>query len=335
MLAVAWDLRIADSEPAMLSTQRDNLLEVLIRLFADRLLVAVRRGLPHRYRAREDDLMFMRGKLDVKRQFSRHAVRSDRLTCRFEELSVDTPLNRVLRAAVACLSLTSKSAANMRKLRELLSRFEFVAESPDPSRERVRLDRTNDAFHRLYTLARRLLAGHWQSTTTGASEGFALLFPMNDLFEEFVGRSMKVALPGQSVRLQDTGRYALEHQRERLFAMRPDIVVGGDIVIDAKWKQLKAGERTLGVAQQDVYQMLAYARAYDARRLVLLYPWHENLTRTPILRRWRVTGTATTFEIASVDVSKPELVAKTLRDIVAADAGAAEVSAMSTMRIPS
>ena len=147
---------------------------------------------------------------------------------------------------------------------------------------------------------------------------------MNDLFEEFVGRSMKLALPWRSVSLQDTGRYALEGQRQRLFAMRPDIVVGKGIVIDTKWKRLKAEERTLGVEQQDVYQMLAYARAYDARRLVLLYPWHEGLAGGPILRRWRVSGTDTTFEIGAVDVSVPELVQKTLADIVGADAGGPE-----------
>ena len=31
--------------------------------------------------------------------------------------------------------------------------------------------------------------------------------------------------------------------------------------MDTKWKQLKAGEATLGVSQADVYQMLAYDRA--------------------------------------------------------------------------
>ena len=209
----------------------------------------------------------------------------------------------------------------MRKLVELLARFEFVGDSPNPIRESVRLDRTNNAFHRLYLLARRLLAGDWQSTTTGTGEGFALLFPMNDLFEEFVGRSIKVALGSRSVRLQDTGSYALEGQHERLFALRPDIVVDGDIVIDTKWKQLEPEERTLGVEQTDVYQMLAYARAYEARRLVLRYPWHESLARTPILRRWRVAGTGTLFEVAAVDVSRPEVVVKTLEEIVGAEAG--------------
>ena len=324
MLAVAWNLPIADNEPTLLATQRTNLLEVLIGLFVDRLLVAVRRGLPHRYREKEDDLAFLRGKLDIPRQLARHAVRPDRLACRFEELSVDTPLNRVFKAAVTRLALMSGSATNLRLLAELAARFEFVGKSSVPAREPVRLDRTNTAFHRLYQLAQALLGSEWQSTTHGSSEGFGLLFPMNDLFEAFVGRTMRATLAPRSVNLQHSGNYALEGdyavegngERKRLFALRPDIVVDGDIVIDTKWKSLKAGEAMFGVKQDDVYQMLAYARAYQARRLVLLYPWHRDLPSVGTLRQWKVPNSDTTFEIAAVDVGRPDAVGETLRQIV-------------------
>lgn len=316
MLAVAWGMPVADSEPALLATQHDDLLEVLIRLFADRLLVAVRRGLPHRYRLREDDLPLLRGKLNVPRQLARYAIRADRLACSFDELSVNTPLNRVLKAAVVRLAATTRSAANSRRLAELLARFEFVGESANPFAEPVRLDRTNTAFHRLHRMARLLLGRDWQSTTTGADEGYALLFPMNELFEEFVGLTLRAALSPQPVYLQHTGRYALEGQHRPLFALRPDIVVNDDLVVDTKWKELKPGEPTLGVEQADVYQMLAYARAYEATRLVLLYPWHEGLDQPGILRRWRIAGTTTPFDIATVNVGDPDTVRLTLRGIV-------------------
>ncbi|MDE0037297.1 MAG: McrC family protein [Gammaproteobacteria bacterium] len=319
MLAVAWGLPVADSEPALLATQSDDLLEVLIRLFADRLLVAVRRGLPQRYRLQEDDLPLLRGKLNVPRQLARYAIRTDRLACSFDELSVDTPLNRVLKAAVVRLAATTRSPANSRRLAELVARFEFVGESADPFAEPVRLDRTNTAFHRLHRMARQLLGGDWQSTTTGAVEGYALLFPMNELFEEFVGLTLGAALSPQPVYLQHTGRYALEGQHRALFALRPDIVVNDGLVIDTKWKELKPSEPTLGVEQADVYQMLAYARAYEATRLVLLYPWHQGLDRPGILQRWRIAGTSTLFDIATVDVGEPDSVRLTLREIAGMD----------------
>ena len=315
MLAVAHGLPITGSEPASLATQRKDLLEVLISLFAERLLVAVRRGLPHRYRQIEDDLRVLRGKLVVHRQLARHAARSGLLACSFDRLSVNTPLNRVFKAAVRRLRLATRSAANERRLDELTARFEFVGQSPEPLRERVNLDRTNAAFHRLYGMARLFLADEWHSATRGGSEGFALLFPMHELFEKFIGQSVKRALGSKCVVLQASDRYALDADPGRVFALQPDILVDSDTVIDTKWKALKPAERTAGVDQADVYQMLAYAQAYKARRLVLIYPWHEGLVRDGIFRNWRVPETSTAFEIATVDIGEPDSVVPLMREI--------------------
>ena len=69
MLAVALGLPIAESEPSPMATQRRDLLEILVNLFADRVLAAVRRGLPHSHRQRDEDLPLLRGK-------ARHSVDS-------------------------------------------------------------------------------------------------------------------------------------------------------------------------------------------------------------------------------------------------------------------
>ena len=153
MLAVARGLRVADGELAALHTQRHDLLEILIGLFADRLLAAVRRGLPRRYVEYEDDLRLLRGRLDVTRQVTHLAFRPDLLACRFDELSEDTPLNRVLKAAVTGLARIARSASNARRLADLAARFGAVGDPAAPLREPVRLDRTNTAFHDLYRLA--------------------------------------------------------------------------------------------------------------------------------------------------------------------------------------
>ena len=316
MLSVACGLPVADSEFARLATQDETLLEFLVGVFADRLLAAVRRGLPHRYRLQQDDLPLLRGKLDIRRQIARHVVRSDLLACSFDELSVNTPLNRVLKAAVVRLRSITRHAANARRLAELSARFEFVDESHDPLREPVALDRTNIAFHHLYAWSRLFLSGNWQSTTAGANAGVALLFPMNDLFETFVGRVMQSVLAPGAIRLQHTGRYALTARDQSVFALRPDIVVDNDTVIDTKWKMLNPDDRVVGVEQSDVYQMLAYAHAYEARRVVMLYPWHRGLPAPGIYRRWHIAGTSIAFDIATVDIGQPDSVPKALREII-------------------
>ena len=171
-------------------------------------------------------------------------------------------------------------------------------------------------------MARLLLSGDWQNTTSGESLGFSLLFPMYELFERFVGRCLLRAVARSSVCLQDTGHSALRDDEGRLFDLQPDVVIKtqtGPIVLDTKWKALdNAGGRQLGVAQQDVYQMLVYGQAYDAKRLVLLYPWHSGLEEG-INRRWQVVRANRHLDIATVDVRNPSSVVSALRKIVGAD----------------
>ena len=318
MLAAAWNLPVAAGELASLDTQRRDLLELLIGLFAQRLLKEVRRGLPRRYLSREQDLTRLRGKLNIKRQFTRLVGRPDLLACRFDDLSEDTPLNRVFKAAVWRLWTIARTDANTRLLAELLARLEFVGDSNNPLQEPVRLDRTNIAFHDLHRFARLFLSGDWQNTTGGKTEGFALLFPMNDLFERFIARCLERVLSPDNVQVKDRRYFALTN---KLFQLEPDIVAltnAGDVVIDTKWKALKPEKlKQLGVDHRDIYQMLAYAQAYQAHRLVLIYPWQKELGQKEIIRHWRVSGTSCLFDIATVDVGNPDAVPDTLRRIVA------------------
>jgi 5-methylcytosine-specific restriction enzyme subunit McrC len=119
MLAVVLDLEISSGAMTQLGWQRENLLEILIGLFADKLTDAVRQGMPRRYVGCEEDLPALRGRLDVIRQFTKHAAAPQRLACRYDTLSTDVALNRIMKAAVVRLLRVSRAPDNMRKLREL------------------------------------------------------------------------------------------------------------------------------------------------------------------------------------------------------------------------
>lgn len=310
MLVVAQGIRPAHGDLAAMATQMHDLLELLIRLFAERLLAAVRQGLPRRYVRHEEDLGVLRGALNVKRQFTSLLTRPDLVACRFDDLSEDTPLNRVFKAASTRLAGLTRSWGNHRRLMELLARLDNVADSASPLRESVALDRTNAAFHDIHRLAVLFLKGDWQQTATGREAGFSLLFPMNDLFEEFVGRTLQKALGADRVRLQDQKKALTRPPRHLLV---PDIVVdkhSRPVILDTKWKRLRRAD---GPSRADVNQMLVYGQAYKAARVVLLYPWHEMIGEEGIHRRWTVAGGGYDFETATVNVGRPGEVQRSLR----------------------
>ena len=315
MLAVALDLRVEAGEIAAHDEQKETLLEILIRLFSTRLAEAVRRGMPRRYVAHEEDLSALRGRLDATRQFTTLAARPQQLACRYDALSSDIALNRIMRAAVTRLRRLARAPDNQRRLAELAFAYADITESPAHSLRwnELSIDRTNERWRALVDLARLLLDNRFQTTSGGAAQGFSLLFEMNTLFEEYVARMLRRALEGSGrvVVTQGGRRFCLDRGDGRsLFQTKPDILIlRGSVVeqvIDTKWKRASArvDDPKQGVSQGDVYQMMAYSRLYDCPRVTLLYPHHDALGADPLTDSYRfnLPGCEDRLEIATIDV---------------------------------
>ncbi len=328
MLAIALDLKIDAGQITALDWQRETLLEILIRLFSEKLVEAVRRGMPRHYIEHADDLTALRGRLHVTRQFTTLAVEPSRLACRFDALTPDIALNRIMKAAVTRLSRIARTTDNQRRLRELAFAYADIAEMPTAALpwDEVVLDRTNNRWRELLNLARLLLGERFQTTSAGGSDGFSLLFEMNTLFEEYVARVLKRALAETDLRVVSQGGrlYCLETEDRRgLFQTRPDILIKrGNIVvqvIDTKWKRISSrmDDPKQGVSQADVYQMMAYGRLYGCSRLTLLYPHHFGLHHDAgVLASNLITGSDHRLETATIDVGSAHEIALRLKQLV-------------------
>ena len=112
----------------------------------------------------------------------------------------------------------------------------------------------------------------------GKEDVFALLFPMQTLFEkymEFILENSKEKLGIKRV-LVNGGKneYLLEDKRARL---QPDYLLkmksGSDIICDAKWKLDT-------ISSNDIYQIFAYHHFYDARDVAYVFvPFVDKVKR--------------------------------------------------------
>lgn len=287
MLAVVLDLEISEGDIARVSTQRHGILEILIRLFCDKLFAQVHRGLVRRYEPRAENLSVMRGRIGITEQVRLNAANPERLHCRFDEFQEDNPLNQILKACVRLLLKSSRELSNQRRLGELLLVFEGVSEVSRSTLpwHLIRFDRLNQRYEPSFKLAELFLKSTPPDVSGGSVQGFSLFFEMNTLFEEYIGRiARRVFRPdGFKVVLQGPQRYLTydETTEREAFAMKPDVVglKGNDAawIIDTKWKELSKEEAKEGVAQGDMYQMYAYSNRYACSDVVLLYPHHEGL----------------------------------------------------------
>jgi len=289
MLDVALGLGIGSGGQSAMDAQGETLLDILIRVFADKLLAAVRRGLPRQYSTREEDLGTLRGRLDVGRQYTVLVARPNQLACRYDELSPDIALMRVMKACVHFVSRFARANDTRRRVEELRYLLADITTAPLSALPwaDIRIDRSNKSWAELVNLAALLLGRDWQDTRHAPSgqHGISLLFPMNDLFETYIA-----ALAGRVARrhglvmeAQGGGLFCLREEDEdrgrQLFQTRPDIILRdpagrAKLIIDTKWKRISSQleDRKQGISQTDVYQMMAYGELYDCANLALLYP---------------------------------------------------------------
>lgn len=313
MLAIALDLDIAAGAMTELSSQKETILEILIGLFAHKLADEVRKGMPRRYLAHEDDLTAVRGQLDITRQFTTLIARPDRLACRYDDLSPDIVLNQIMKAAVERLTRVSMSVENQRRLRELAFFYADISSVPPSALawDNLILDRTNSRWRELVELARLLLGDRFQTTSSGATPGFSLTFDMSRLFETYVARQLKKALAGTDLTVHPQGGrlYCLEEVETGTgrFMTKPDILVKRrgvvELIIDTKWKRVarQMDDPKRGVSQSDIYQIVAYGQLYDCADLVLLYPHHGEFgSDVGVFGTHRITGTTRVLRSATV-----------------------------------
>jgi 5-methylcytosine-specific restriction enzyme subunit McrC len=268
------------------------------------LLAAIRRGLGQEYVQHEELLPYVRGKVRWFLQARLQAAGRVDLACSFDERSEDTPLNRTLKAALLAAGKMLEGSRTDTIVTELRHLMDGVSHLCPPAAERARLrtDRMNRHLEPLLVLAQLLLGNRNPDlgrSTDGNRDTFALVWDMNVLFEEYVGRLTREVLEreGFQVTLQEgAGTYLAQEAatRRNAFLLRPDLLVrrGGKpaVVADTKWKRLDSRQAHLGVSEADIYQVLAYAHRHETERAVLIYPHHPALGCPGRQRDFEVQG---------------------------------------------
>lgn len=258
MLMYAYDVNVGNEDLSGSANRKHRLLEVLIKMFTNKLLEQLRLGLYREYITLQDNLTTLRGKYLID-QNTRHNVTHQRMYCEFDEFGMDNPLNRFFLFAIKTLL---PFATDKRELRLIEAIFDETAyEHMDIHRNTtIDFNRLNRRYRESFDIA-MLLLKHLIPIFAAGNRSFAFLFDMNELFEKFIGRIVQSVEP------------ATKLQMERNFGslkLKPDIVTP-TMIIDTKYKKV-SGREELSAA--DKYQMFAYGRNFGVRQTMLLYPKH-------------------------------------------------------------
>jgi 5-methylcytosine-specific restriction enzyme subunit McrC len=286
LMLYASDLtRVRGAFNAIMEGDIDDLPDLIARLLSNSVEHRLRRNLTRGYHHREMVLTRVRGRIDILTTEARQLLSRGEVFCRFQDLTIDTPRNRLVRAALEIMIRLVRSKELVHRCRSLASSLARAGVGGvRPSRAELASDqigRNDSADSFMIALARLAFDLALPTEDSGPT---ALFAPDREdvwvrrLFEKAVLGFARVELEplGWSVRGSVPLHWQVSSTSAGLAVILPcmvtDIVLdppdqGRRVVIDTKFSSVLAKSRFGDASLKSgyLYQMYTYIRSQEGR----------------------------------------------------------------------
>ena len=275
-------------ESSIRALRRFPMLEVFFQQFLVSLSVLARGGLARRYIPVEENLPHLRGRILFRKQLLENVTNHARFFVVHDELTANRPANRLIHTALTRITPRVRTSENRQLLRQLMPSFAEVPQAIDPHSDwrKHHVDRTMRHYGPVMQWVGLFLFNQGLTTFSGRHANLSLLFPMEQVFEDFVTHSFRRYQDRYAVGSQKPQKKLAEFGGRSAFTMIPDIVLTNrgstvGVILDAKWKTINEHNtrENHGISQNDIYQLYAYGKRYQCSVVGLVYPQNRNFTQ--------------------------------------------------------
>jgi 5-methylcytosine-specific restriction enzyme subunit McrC len=245
--------------------------EQLASVLARKVLDRARRGFYRAYINEQDQLPYVRGRMDMAR-----ALRSPwdtRLHCHYEDHTYDVDENQILAWTLWTIVRSGLCGGSVVKtVRQAYRTLQgTVALQPFNAQACVgRLyNRLNQDYHPMHALSRFFLEQTGPSHTSGDRQMIPFLVDMARLYELFVAEWLRKHLPAP---------WTLEAQTQVPIGRHDSLYWNLDLIIahvetgQVRWILDTKYKRVDAPSTDDIAQVVAYAQAKGCQEAVLIYP---------------------------------------------------------------
>lgn len=273
MLSYTRSLDINVTGNAKLLSAHNPFLEVLIREFAVSLTHALKRSTPKNYVYEEDNLTYIKGKINFNQNTKYNHANRAKNYCTYNSFSENIELNQLFLFVASGLLSISKDFDNVKLLRLIANVYTDIDIKAFTYEQacKITLLRSQNMFKKPFELAKMFLSNSSVDLSKNKINSFALMWDMNKLFEEFVYQIIKTKCKGVKVEFQKTKRLLRGDNYGKRRDTKVDIFMSypRKVIIDTKYKRLETLDN---FANADVFQVTTYCLLHNANEAILLYP---------------------------------------------------------------
>ncbi|MCT7433523.1 McrC family protein [Aliarcobacter cryaerophilus] len=238
-----------------------EIFEIFIFMFLEEVGIIIKKGIKSDYVGFEDNLFYLKGKLLINEQIKRNSIHKERFYVQYDDYNQNRAENRLIKSTLKLLSNISRDFDNQRKIRQYLEHMNWIELSLNIDKDfsMVKTGRGMEHYKNALIWSKVFLKKESFSSFSGDTVAFAILYPMEKLFECFVQWWLEKRYSHLQIEAQNGGVDFVK----KLFTVRPDFLIKKDnqviCVADAKWKLIESDKE---FSQSDFYQLFAYTHIF-------------------------------------------------------------------------
>lgn len=274
MLSYAFRVLNEQGYKQIQTEEFENTAELCAAILIKGVTSQIKRGLGKEYILQTESLSTVKGKIDISSSIKNQTIIKKQLVCSFDEFSVNSYMNRILRTTIELLLRSDISKPRKKELRKLLVFFGEVKSLEISTIDwRINYNRNNQTYRMLISICYLIIKGLLQTTSEGTTKLMDFLDEqrMCRLYEKFILEYYKKEFPKLKVTASQIPWDLDDDEGDMLPIMQSDIMLSDKsttLIIDAKYyshtMQVQYDVHTLHSG--NLYQIYTYVKNLDKDR---------------------------------------------------------------------
>lgn len=269
MLPYAFQVLNEQGYKNIATEQFHNTAELMAAILEKGIAIQLKRGLGKEYIPQTEALSSLRGKIDVTESIKTQSMLWKKLICTYDEFSVNSIMNRVIKSTVELLlrsNISKQRKKNLRKLMVYFSEVDFI--DLYTVNWNVRYNRNNQTYRMLISICYMVVKGLLQTQSDGSTKLMDFLDEQRTcrLYEKFILEYYRKEFKNQLTANASQIPWQLDNEENSMLpVMQSDIMLQrGErvLIIDAKYyehsTQVQFDKHTLHSG--NLYQIFTYVK---------------------------------------------------------------------------
>ena len=273
MLAYAFQVLREQGYKSIATEQFHNVAEMCAAILAKGVSGQLKRGLGREYIEQTEALSTVRGRIDISESIRTQSIHKQQLVCSYDEFSVDSYLNRIIKTTMELLLRADISKSRKKELKKLLVFFGEVDTLDVHLIDwNIRFNRNNQTYRMLISVCYLVVKGLLQTNSDGTTKLMDFLDEqrMCRLYEKFILEYYRREFPRLNASASQIPWALDDGISDMLPVMQSDIMLSKDdvvLIIDAKYyahtTQTQYDVHTLHSG--NLYQIFTYVKNKEAQ----------------------------------------------------------------------